>query len=659
MDQSNNHGIPKEDLNLFLTEAVELLDNTEANLLELEKSPGDSSIVNEIFRAMHTIKGGAGMLQLSAGVEVTHAMETILDQVRSGQKKVTSGLIDVLFAVLDWLRAWTTALQSNAPEPNPEDIKVRIGRLDRTENAKNLSSGQDRPLDDMDRLKDLQNIADQERAKGKNVVVLSVRFASNAPLLSVRLFQVLTLVSETCDVLGSTPTQEEIERDKVSDRLEIVLALNGDARDVEALVKSVQDVIEARIRSFESPTRPEASQNDGSVRKTSLGKTIRVDVSLLDFLMNMVGELVIDRTRLSQIAARLTRDERTLAIGSEIAALASHLQRTSAELQEGIMRARLLPLRNIFGKFPRMVRDLASKCGKEVLLEVSGEDTELDRTVLEAIDDPLIHILRNAVDHGIEMPEQRERAGKPAVGKITLSAWHEENQVLVRVTDDGGGIDIEKVKRVAVKKGLKTQAEVDKMSEKEACELIFLPGFSTADVATEVSGRGVGMDVVRSNLERINGQVEVRTMPGQGTEVTLRLPLTLAIMRALLVRAGKSVYAVPTSSVTEVILLKGQKTGRVKGKTVLSVRDRVMPLVSLEGVLRDGIWDDAVLTKKYAVLTRNDEEPLALAVDELIGEEEIVVKEMGRLLSRLRGVAGATILAEGDPAVILDVNRLL
>ena len=382
-----------------------------------------------------------------------------------------------------------------------------------------------------------------------------------------------------------------------------------------------------------------------------------MDVGLLDFLMNMIGELVIDRTRLSQIATQLMRNPETAAVGSEISSLAAHLQRTSSELQEGIMQARLLPVKSIFSKFPRMMRDLSLRCGKQLDFEIQGENTELDRTVLEAIDDPLIHILRNSVDHGIELPEERVAAGKPPRGRVILSAVHEENQVVVRVEDDGAGIDAEQVKRSAVKKGLISEEAAQKLSEKEALELIFMPGFSTSDVATEVSGRGVGMDVVRANLEKVNGQIEVRTKLGEGTVVTLRLPLTLAIMRALLVRCREEVYAIPTSSVEEVLAMEDVTVGSVQGRPAMNVRGRVIPLISLEGALKDDLWSDC--EHRYALLTRASDQPLALGVDGLIGEEEIVVKEMGHMLSRLKGIAGATILAQGDPAVILDVNRVV
>lgn len=657
----------QEDLQVFLAEVDEILADTEENLVELEKAP-DIGIIQEVFRAMHTIKGGAATLGFQDAVEVTHTMESIMEKVRSGEQELTSDMVDALFVVLDWLKAWKVSLEEESECPSREEVMNLINRF-----ASHSDAERQRPHQE-----DLEVVQDADRAlaekldgylsDGASLYEVKVDFNPEADLLSVRCFQVYTLVSELVDIVGSSPSIEDIESDRVGNTVVLYVAGKDSAELARATAQSVQDVTEVTV----SPYRPEAKRSserktngaqetvsaDKAPKRSSLGRTVRVDVDLLDFLMNMVGELVIDRTRLTQLASRLLVDKSTSVIGNELGALASHLQRTSQELQEGIMRARLLPLKNIFTKFPRMTRDLASRCGKQIDLQIQGEDTELDRTVLEAIDDPLIHILRNAVDHGIENPEERRVRGKPEYGTITLSAWHEENQVVIQVKDDGAGMEPEKLKRSAVKKGLITPEDSAKMSDKDALELIFMPGFSTSEVATQVSGRGVGMDVVRTNLERINGNIEVRSQVGLGTSFTLRLPLTLAIMRALLVECSGLTYAVPTSSVEEAIALRREEVKTIQGKPALVVRGRIFPLVSLEGALNGDSWTlkDSL---QYAVLTRSNDEPLAFGVDDLIGEEEIVLKDMGRMLSRLKGITGATILPDGDPALILDVNRLL
>ena len=659
-----------EDLQVFLAEVNELLANTEENLVELEKSSSDSALIQEVFRVMHTIKGGAATLGFEDGVEVTHIMESILDGVRSGAQELTPVMVDVLFSVLDWLEEWKTALEEQKERPPTHEIMEKIREF--APNVETAETSDESPAKETGHLRasHLSMQLEEYLSQEKPVYKLTVRFKPDTDLLSVRCFQVLTLVSEVADVIGSEPSVRDVEADKVHDEISIFVLAEDEGTAAKDVAGSVQDVIQVSLAlctgnalkksGIQKNTKHSNApgQSEVSVKRTSLGRTVRVDVELLDFLLNMVGELVIERTRLTQIASKLLIDNETSVIGNEVAALASHLQRTSQELQEGIMRARLLPLKSIFTKFPRMIRDLAHRCGKQIDLEIQGEDTELDRTVLEAIDDPLIHILRNAIDHGIETPGERIARGKPERGKVILSAWHEENQVLIQVKDDGFGIDAENVRRSAIGKGLITAEAAAKLSEKEAMELIFMPGFSTSQVATQVSGRGVGMDVVRSNLERISGHIEVRSQAGLGTSVTLRLPLTLAIMRALLVRCSGLIYAIPTSSVEEALVVREEEIKTVQGKAALTVRGRIFPLVSLEGALRDDPWFQNGRFR-YAILTRSNDEPLALGVDDLVGEEEIVVKNMGKILSRLKGIAGATILAQGDPAIILDINRLL
>jgi two-component system chemotaxis sensor kinase CheA len=661
MDRSRENLEFQQDLELLLAEVGELLAATEENLVELEKSPDDTALIQEVFRVMHTIKGGAATLGLSEAVDVSHGMENVLDKIRSGERALTTDLMDVLFQAVDWLKEWKSALTKNEDVPSNTALVSKIQKVasegvGSPQQGLSTSAAQTSLKIPAAVSKKLESVT----GEGKVVHQLTVAFRPDTELLSVRCFQILTLIEEGAEVIASVPSLEDIENDKAGDTLVIFLVAEDGGAEAKSIAEANQDVSKVTVSKYRTAKRAEpikTAQEMPVVKRSDLGRTVRVDVALLDFLMNMVGELVIDRTRLSQIATQLMRQSETASAGSELSSLAAHLQRTSTELQEGIMQARLLPMRSIFSKFPRMMRDLSQRCGKEIDFVMMGENTELDRTVLEAIDDPLIHILRNSVDHGIESPEVRVAAGKPAKGRVLLSAQHEENQVVVRVEDDGAGIDAEKVKRSAVKKGIITEEAAQKLSEKEAVELIFMPGFSTNDAATEVSGRGVGMDVVRSNLERVNGQVEIKTRLGQGTTTILRLPLTLAIMRALLVQCGDNVYAIPTSSVEEVLSMDGVATGSIKGRPAMNVRGKVVPLVSLEGALKDAMWEGNGY--RYALLTRSNDQPLALGVDGLIGEEEVVVKEMGHMLSRLKGIAGATILAQGDPAIILDVNRVV
>lgn len=639
MDYTACSGLDPDDLKVFLVEVSELLDCVEENLVALERSPADDALISELFRAMHTIKGNAATLGLEDGVKVTHMMESVLDEIRSGARKVTPEIVDTMFAALDWLGEWKNALASGGHGPFVSGHAVH--------QLQNASQAEEGSLPDF-----LSQAISPSQGDGISMHVMTVRFRSDAPLLSARCFQAIALIGEVVDVLGSAPSVDEIEFGRVHDTLEIYVNAGEDLVEAAEVARTVQDVTGVSIERY----LPMACDS-GKRSRSALGRTVRVDVSLLDFLMDMVGELVIDRTRLTQIASGLLANGDTLGLGSEIRSLAAHLQRTSAELQEGIMQARLLPLRSIFSKFPRMMRDLAQKCGKEIRFEVTGETTELDRTVLEAIDDPLIHILRNAVDHGIEHPDERVAKGKARSGKVILSAWHEENQAVIMVSDDGAGLDPERLRRAAVARGFLTGEAASNLSHQEVLNLLFAPGFSTAPAASDVSGRGVGLDVVRANLESVNGKIEISGKPGLGTEVKLRLPLTLAIMRALFVRCSQSVYAVPTSSVEEVFSLRDFAVHTIKGKPAVNFRGRVIPLISLEGALYGSIRD--MSEHRYALLTTTANRSLAIGVDELVGEEEIVVKSMGSLLSRIKGVSGATILAQGDPAVILDVQRLI
>ncbi len=597
-----------DDMEIFLAELGELLDSVEENTVILERSPNDEALIAELFRAMHTVKGNAATLGLSEGVEVAHRMESVLDEVRAGDKKVTADLIDGLFSSLDWLRNWMGTLKGKVSSPQ-EQVEVTGG-----------------------------------------TGVLTVTFNPDAPLLSARCFQALQTAGEIVQVLGSVPSASQLESDEVYSSIKIFVSDRENLAEAVEALKGIQDVVGVTADGL-------SERKVGLGNRFVPGRTVRVDVELLDSLMDMVGELVIDRTRLTQIAARLSAGKDSTGLGNEISALASHLQRTSTELQEGIMRARLLPLGSIFSKFPRMIRDLAQKCGKEIRFEMAGETTELDRTVLEAIDDPLIHILRNAVDHGIESGEERRAKGKSPWGSVTLSAWHEENQVVIRVSDDGAGLDPEKLRKAAVSRGLVTSQQASALSDHEALNLVLAPGFSTVKTPTEMSGRGVGLDVVRANLERVNGQFEIAGAPGRGTDITMRLPLTLAIMRALLVRCGSSVYAVSTSSVEEVFSSQDFSLHTVNGKKVVNIRGKTVPFAALEAALYGTCEDPSRCN--YGLLTAGGDRARALGVDELLGEEEIVVKSMGVLLSRLKGISGATILANGDPAVILDLPRII
>jgi two-component system chemotaxis sensor kinase CheA len=432
---------------------------------------------------------------------------------------------------------------------------------------------------------------------------------------------------------------------------------------VDGALRAILDVADIQVMPAETPERAggpgaEAAGRARAGRAAAAGKSVRIDVARLDALLDLVGELVIDRTRLADLASRLgAAGGVDPDLAEALAEATQHLARITDELQDQVMQSRMLPIEHVFSRLPRLVRDLAQRSGKQVQLVVSGQETELDRSVIEEIGDPLIHLLRNAVDHGIEPPEERERAGKPGAGTIRLAASHEENQIVIVVEDDGRGISADGVKESALRKGLIAREQAERLSADEAVNLIFTPGFSTRTEVTDISGRGVGMDIVRANIERLNGSVAVRTAPGRGTRFTIRLPLTLAIIRALLVRVAGETYALPIAAVTETLRVFPDEVEHVRGREAIRLRGDILPLIRLADLFGFPVQEEAA--SLYVVAVRHGARPAGLVVDGLVGEQEVVIKSLSRALGEVRGVSGATILGDGRVALIVDVPSLL
>jgi two-component system chemotaxis sensor kinase CheA len=582
---------------------------------------------------------------------------------------------------------------------------------------------------------------------GMGVFLVEIAFQPDSEWLAVRAFQVLNDVSGIGELLKSNPTSEDVEAEKLGPSMALVLA-GGDAAKIEETVKSVEDVASVTVTPYtaemlaeqssagsqepELPAGPppaaegtaapppaeaqlpvpaasaavERSQSTppaGEVvrRPTRVAQNVRVDVERLDNLMNLVGELVIDRNRLQQVGQQLESELGAHDVVDALNEAAQHVGRITDELQEEVMRVRMQPVESVFNKFPRLVRDLAGKLDKKVDFVVEGKETELDRSVIEKIDDPIIHLLRNAIDHGLEPPDERRAAGKPEVGQIKLSAWHEENHIVIAVQDDGRGMDPAKLKASAVAKKIITQEVADRMDDRAAVELIFAPGFSTAAKTTEVSGRGVGMDIVRANIEKLSGFVTIESAVGRGTRFLVKLPLTLAIIRALLVGLGGQKFAIPMATVMETLRFNAQDIRTVKMQEAIQLRGRILPLVSLRELLRlpahlypapeagsppnepfnmnaDGDGNGSAANgggdgmdglagmerlprehKRFVVAVRVGDRQMGLQVDSLIGETEIVIKPLSRFLGDVRGIAGVTILGDGQVAIICDVPSLI
>lgn len=683
-----------EELKLFLEEVEEHLQVIEEDLVRLEKEEGTEELLQEIFRAAHTLKGSSATIGHKRMAELTHAMESVLDKLRKKQLSVRSDVIDLLFEALDNLRVLKDEIVND--EESDIDLSGIVSRLQNVreeeagppgvtaEGANSDATGGEKWIEV--NWEEIERIKAEEQA-GRHLLQVHILFRPEGEMLPVRAFIVMMSLRELGNVIKSEPTEEQIEKEEMGTELKVLLATGKDAAAVEKRVKELPDIADVKVVPFslqseektadkegEAALQPAAAEKNeekdgggsGEVKKKGggsngrirSGRTVRVDVELLDDLMNLVGELVIERTRLFRIASTLEATGQLDEVAQDLSRTSVHIGRVTSQLQEQIMKARMLPVESLFNKFPRMVRDLAQKAGKEVDFVMEGQETELDRSIIEEIGDPLIHLLRNAVDHGIETPEEREKAGKPRKGRVLLKAYHEENHIIITVSDDGKGIDVEKVKESAVKKGLIGPEHAARMSEKEALNLIFASGLSTAQKVTDVSGRGVGMDVVRTNIEKINGTIEINTVPGQGTEFRLKLPLTLAIIRALLVSLGNNVYAIPLSSVDETLRLNWDAVEKVSNKEVIVVRGRVLPLLKLDEVFSLKIGAQK-REKIFVVVVSVGGEQMGIVVDRLVGEQEIVIKSLGNYIGDVPGISGATILGDGSVALILDVPSLL
>ena len=671
-----------EDLRVFLDEAEEQLQLMEEDIVRLEKQGDSAELLQEIFRAAHTLKGSSATLGHRKMAEVTHHMENVLDKLRKGKLAVSTALIDTLFACLDVLKACRDEIASGEARDVPtEAIIGRLAALDGTPAAapaQQTAAAVMAPAGAATGHPEL-NLAQAAalataRGNGKPVYNLRCELDPGSPMPSVRAFQALLCLGDAGQIIASWPSQQEVEEDQVRGSLQALVASTQPMAQLAAALESVPELSIVSLAPLDgtAPTaapaaamaEPEDEPGAGAGGETRQarsrgGHTVRVDVGLLDALMNLVGELVIDRTRLAQIVTHLENSQEESELAQELGRTAGHVGRTTTELQEAIMRARMLPVESLFKKFPRLVRDAAQRLGKDVDFVVRGENTELDRSVIEEIGDPLMHMLRNAVDHGIEPPMERLKAGKSAQGTVILEASHEEDHIIIRVADDGKGIDPEKMRQAAVKKGILSAEAARRLSDQEAINLVFAPGFSTAEKVSDLSGRGVGMDVVHKNIEKLNGAVDIATTPGKGTDIRVKLPLTLAIIRALLVDVRGATYAVPLASVSETVRIPVAQVEKVRQREVVVYRGTVvLPLLRLDRVF--GLPDEErQATDLFVVIANLFGKQVGIVVDRLVGEQEVVIKSLGQYIGEVSGISGATILGDGSVAIILDVASLI
>jgi two-component system chemotaxis sensor kinase CheA len=654
------NNLPEEEKAIFLAELDEHLQLLDEDLIRLELGP-DPDLLNRIFRSAHTLKGSAATAGLTPMAELAHAMEDVLQGIRKGDTPIDTEVVSKLLEALDRLRALREALTVGAPLPSTDDL-VQLLR--------SWPAGAPPADGDISAL-DRATI-EAFLAEGRPLFKVVARISPESGFVAARQLQLCMEAMARGELVASVPSMDEIEAQRVGNELVMFVATDLSADAFREVLLQVDEVDEIQVQPVHQsgvgaqvPLANQASaaavarvSGDGAEGRARLGRTVRVDLERLDNLMNLVGELVITRTRLSSIGRRLVREVSSGA-ATELVDTTNQLARITDELQSEVTRIRMLPVGTIFSKFPRMVRDLALKSGKRVNFIVEGQETELDRSVIEVVGDPLVHLLRNAIDHGIEPAQERLASGKPEEGTIRLAAFQEEGNIFIHIEDDGRGIDPEKVKGAAVAKGLISPEFAARLSTAEALDLVFMPGFSTAQRVTEVSGRGVGMDVVRSNIERVNGSVKLDSQPGRGTKVELKLPLTLAIIRALLVRANGTVFAIPLTAVREVMRIPRQSLNGVGGHPVAQYREGLLPVFDLSGLLEDGYGFELPAGDLQVVVIGLGGRQLGLRVDGLLGNHEIVVKGVEGLAAASACISGATILDDGTVGLILDVGAVL
>lgn len=648
-------------MGVFLEEAEEQLQKLDDGILQLEKDPSNLEIIKEIFRAAHTLKGSSATMGLKDVADLTHAMENLLDCLRNATAEVTPDIIDLLLESIDSLRVLIS--QVSAGEPMD---------LDTTELVQNLRAACSSDSSQV------QKVDKKAATPAKNAPVsvasdcmlIRLKIRDDCVMPGVRAFMVYHALTDLGEIISSDPPQETAESIEAGAEMTIVLRPSGSRDEVTQAMRAVSevDLIEVPDSPAQSPesaaapvqVKPEAKpavrrpDNSSEAGSKSI-QTVRVGVDRLDTLMNLVAELVIDRTRVTQIEGNLSLKYENEDLVQNLAETAAHIGRVVTELQEHIMKVRLLPVEQVFNRFPRMVRDLTRKAGKEIEFIMEGQETELDRSILEDIVDPLTHLLRNAVDHGVENPEERVKAGKPKTARVVLAAKQEENRIIIEVEDDGNGIDVEKVKAAALKKGAITQDMLSRMSEEDSLQLIFASGVSTAEKITDISGRGVGMDVVRNNIQALSGTVDVHTEIGVGTRFKISLPLTLAIIQALVTGVDDRIFVIPLSAVAETFRCSANDVRSIEGRPAINFRGSVLPLVHLGGLLEASVRfrrpeGDSITF----VVVRTGVHKVGLVVDKLIGEQEVVIKPLGSFFGDIRGIAGATILGDGRVALIVD-----
>lgn len=687
-------------LEIFIDETKEHLQSLNDQVLIMEQDPENIDTVNEIFRAAHSLKGMAGTMGFKRMQRLTHDLENVFSEIRNGKMSVTPDIVDIVFKCLDALEGYLANIQDSADEgteDNEEIIELLNDALNSSasdseapEEKAAPAKQEEAPASDEDKRKFLSlSLADFEinamkeaMEKGMHVYGATVYIQETCILKAARAFLAFKGVESLGEIIKSDPSVQDIEDERFDFDFSMFIISEKSAEQVQKVIANVSEIKEVILEPFTPPEalaaaeaepepqteavaaegKAEGAKENGQDKKKAavetkkkpvVNRSVRVDIEKLDDLMNLVSELIIAKNGLVSVN-RNEDGEQTQQFNEQI----EYLERITTNLHESVMKVRMVPIESVVNRFPRMIRDLSKKLNKEMELIMTGEETELDRTVIDEIGDPLMHMLRNAADHGLESTLDRIKKGKPQVGTIRLNAYQDGNNVTIEVQDDGGGINVEKVKASAIKKGSLTEEQAAMMTDKEAIDLLFQPAFSTAEKVSDVSGRGVGLDVVKSKIEGLGGDVEVNSVLGEGTTFIVRLPLTLAIIQALMVEIQDEKYAIPLNSIVTVEDVVDSDIKLVQNKEVINLRGSVIPLIRLDQIL-DLEPKEEESEGLVVVIVKKGDKQAGLVIDNLIGQQEIVIKPLGKYIDIHKMFSGATILGDGDVALIIDANTLV
>ncbi|WP_312476722.1 chemotaxis protein CheA [Neobacillus sp.] len=662
-------------LEMFIEESKDHLQAINDELLKLETEPENIAIINEIFRSAHTLKGMAGTMGFEDLASLTHEMETVLDLLRNSQLNITPEIMDVIFKCVDFIEKMVYSIEQGGDgKENVTDILFQLAKI------QNPSVSYDIDLVDASSevavtaelvLDEFQNsLINEARLMGNTVYQITVTLDERCVMKSVRAYMVFQIAEELGEIIKTHPPVEEIEEENFVNSFTLMLLSQRDMKEIQKQLANVSEVKEVSVTErinqelvAEKPaitdvsetaqtTQPQINENAGESKKKQRSKSIRVDIEKLDHLMNLFSELIIDRGRLEQIARKSGLSELTETV--------EHMTRISTDLQDLILNMRMVPVEQVFNRFPRMVRDLAKDLNKKVQLVVEGEETELDRTVIDEIGDPLVHLLRNALDHGLESTEERLASKKPEEGKIFLKAYHGGNHVFIEVVDDGKGINREKVLNKAIERGVVTVEEAKSLTDQQIYALIFSSGFSTAETISDISGRGVGLDVVKTKIESLGGVISIDSTPGQGSIFHIQLPLTLSIINSMLVKVEEETYAIPFSSIVEITMITPEQVSTLHGQKVIQFREQVVPLIYINEVFNvPPVESEFKEQELYIVVVRKGNKTVGLVVDSVLGQQEVVLKSLGGFLPNQFAISGATILGNGEVALIIDSNQFI